>query len=135
MTDHAQPSPKWVPKLCEIAAVWREPGQRSIRGLFQEARPDLSDRVTFVRNVRAELDRRPELVDAWLGFVEDQRGTPAPYFQETGEVGIVQPDGKASGSFVHADLRDACADYLFRESMSVLRGEQVLDSGSDAQPA
>ena len=79
--DRERSSRDWVRDLCGIATVWRDARQVSIRGLFEAADPDLSDRSSFERAVRTELDRSPELVDAWLGFVEDYRGTPAPYFQ------------------------------------------------------
>src|SRR4051812_37352569 len=65
----------WARELCRIAVIWRDPGQVSIHDLFVAAAPDVSDRKAFETAVQRELLRDPELVDAWQGFVEDQRAT------------------------------------------------------------
>ena len=104
-----------------IARRWREPGS-TVRGLFSEADPDLSDQSSFVRLVRAHLERDPELVRAWQSYSWDKRGSPSPYLDE-GQVGFF--DGERRDVAEYDDPAAACADFLFREATWVLRRERV----------
>ena len=103
----------------------------SALGLFEASgymdhRGEISVEDLYVR-----LVRNPDLVDAWQGWVDDNRGYPAWYFAtiETDryEVGFVPFRGPVSDRQVFDDRARACAVYLrsemelFAESVEIWR--------------
>jgi hypothetical protein len=109
-------APAWVERLCTAVRHLREPGA-TIAKVFSNADPDLSDRVRFCRLVGARLHREPELINAWESLSADNRSTPCPYFRGN-EVGDY--DGGYQDVVRYDERADACADFLFRRSTSVL---------------
>ena len=107
---------EWVERICTLVRGWPS-ADATIAGLFANAAPELADRAAFCRLVSARLRREPVLIDAWESFSADNRGTPCPYFRGM-EVGIY--DNGSRDVVQHSDRADACADYLFRRSMSVM---------------
>ena len=107
---------EWVQRTCRIVQQWRSPGT-TILQLFQDANPDLSDRQLFLAQVANYLESHADLIDAWQGYSWDKRSTPSSYLDGL-EVGFYS-DGRQDVK-LHEDAPSACADFLFRECISVL---------------
>jgi hypothetical protein len=107
-----------VESLVTIAKRFRE-GGKTIRRLFEEANPDLSDRSSFEWAVEQRLRHRSDLVDAWQGYSRDKRTSDSPYLDGV-EVGFY--DRGRRDVVRHRDEASACADFLFRETSWVLNG-------------
>lgn len=121
--------PGWVEQLCAIASM-RRTSNASIRQLFEQAAPDLTDRRAFLTAVTQWLQQHPDLVDDWDLFSVDQRSSAAPYFSPGDErtspvVGFFSTDHGHQDITHHSNAAEACADYLYRESCLVLLGQQV----------
>jgi hypothetical protein len=71
--------------------------------------------------MRRILTDRPELIDAWEGFSEDNRSTPAPYLRDS-EVGDF--DGSSSCVIIHEDRVSACIDFIFRRVVGLKLDER-----------
>jgi hypothetical protein len=109
--------------------MWRS-GNRSILELFREAAPPLDDREQFLASVLAFLRDRPELAEQWLLYSLDKRTSPSPYMSTRGgeaatiwEVGFYDAGDRDVAQ--HPDGVTACADFLYREAMWVLRRERT----------
>jgi hypothetical protein len=89
----------------------------TIRRLFEEARPDLSDRRVFEALLTARLAGDPDLIEAWQGYSWDKRSSPSPYLDGL-EVGFFDHDRR--DVVRHSDRAMACADFVFREASWVL---------------
>ncbi len=113
--------PTWVESVATIAYRWREPGT-TLRSLFEDARPNLSDRRVFETSVADRLKRDPGLVDAWQTYSWDKRTSRGPYFDGL-EVGFFDRDRR--DVIEHRDRASACADFLFREASWVLLGRRA----------
>ena len=106
----------WVRALCQIPNSFHS-GDKSIRQLFDDADPDLSDESAFREAVRKELIADPELMDSWQGYSWDKRTTPSPYIDGL-EVGVF--DRRSTVVTMHSERLDACVDFIWRESQWVL---------------
>jgi hypothetical protein len=113
--------PTWVESVATIACRWREPGT-TVRDLFEDARPNLSDRRVFETSVADRLKRDPGLVDAWQTYSRDKRTSRGPYFDGL-DVGFFDRDCR--DVIEHQDRASACADFLFREASWVLLGRRA----------
>jgi hypothetical protein len=116
------PEPHSVEALCDIpitSSGWKG----SFRDLFDLSSPALADRRATVGEMRRILTDQPELIDAWEGFSEDNRSTPAPYLRGN-EVGDF--DGSYSSLIVHEDRVGACIDYIFRRVVGLKLAESDL---------
>jgi hypothetical protein len=111
----------WVESVATIAYRWREPGT-TVRDVFEDSRPDLSDRRVFETSVADRLKRDPGLVDAWQRYSWDKRTSRGPYFDGL-DVGFF--DGDRRDVIEHQDRASACADFLFREASWVLLGRRA----------
>jgi hypothetical protein len=109
-------SPIWLEPLCRIPQEFKS-GKRSIRQLFEEAAPDLSDQASFITLVRGHIAKHPRFVDGWQTYSYDKRGSPNPYLDGK-EVGFF--DGERRNVRVHDDIVDACADFIYREAHWVM---------------
>jgi hypothetical protein len=90
MTAVENDAPGWVESVATIAYQWREPGT-TIRGLFEAACPDPSDRQAFETSVAGRLKRDPAHVQAWQTSSWDTRTSPSPYFDGV-QVGFFDRD-------------------------------------------
>jgi hypothetical protein len=70
--------PAWIDAVVTIAYRWKEPG-KTVRGLFEDARPDLSDRRAFETSVADRLARESGLIETWQAYSWDKRTSPSPY--------------------------------------------------------
>jgi hypothetical protein len=113
--------PTWVESVATIAYRWREPGT-TVRDLFEDARPNLSDRRVFETSVADRLKRDTGLVDAWQTYSWDKRTSRGPYFDGR-DVGFFDRDRR--DVIKHQDRASACADFLFREASWVLLGRRA----------
>jgi hypothetical protein len=112
--------PLWLEPLVRVALDWRE-GSSSIRQLFEQAAPDLSD-PRFEWLVRERLRNDPALIDAWQNYSYDKRGSPSPYLDRN-RVGFFEVVGEQpthSAVRNHKNPVDACADFIHREAAWVL---------------
>ncbi|MET3568179.1 hypothetical protein ABIC47_003695 [Leifsonia sp. 563] len=112
--------PHSVEALCGIP-VTSKGWKGSFRDLFDLALPAISDRRVTVGEMRRILADQPELIDAWEGFSEDNRSTPAPYLRGT-EVGDF--DGSYSSVIIHEDRVSACIDFIFRRVVELKLAER-----------
>lgn len=111
-----------------IAAVWRTTGA-SIRESFLSVDPDLTERTSFLDAVASWLRARPDIIERWLGYSDDKRCSPSPYFRFRGgrdehamyEVGTFDAHEGYLDVRQYADAAAACADFLYREATWVLR--------------
>jgi hypothetical protein len=118
-------APEWVKPLCEIALAWRG-GRVSIHQHFQHASPDLSD-GRFGAFVRAYLSHHPALIDAWQAYSEDKRTSSGPYLdgRKVGFCEVLDGKGRLRDVRGYRDRAAACADFVYREAMSVLENRRV----------
>jgi hypothetical protein len=107
----------WIDRLLVLPLDFKA-GNRSIRQLFEEVKPPKLDRETFTGLIAERLRMRPELIDAWQTYSYDKRSSPCPYLDGL-EVGFF--DGERRDVSHHEDMAAACADYVVRETESVLR--------------
>lgn len=119
---------RWPKDVCELPLVWRT-GGKSIIDHLEPARGYLARPEVFLTEIETGIREHTELVDAWIGFSEDQRGTPAPYFSrdEDGTDSFVV--GRYESGRVdetrYTDGAKACADFIYRESAQALEGRRV----------
>lgn len=116
----------WAAYVCDIAVVWRNPGQVSIRDLFAPMRPHLRDKIVFLDAVTDELRRRPELVERWQHYSWDKRSSPSPYLcaeDDPPSTGFYDGTTRARRTRVFNDAIGACADFILREAAWVLLRE------------
>jgi hypothetical protein len=121
VTGEASTEPEWVEATCRVAQV-RSTNPLSIQQLFRNAAPDLSSSDRFTTLVVRCLDKKPELVEAWQGYPYDKRTDRGPYM-EGHEVGYFDGryhDVRYHDVRNHADLVNACADFILREATNVL---------------
>jgi hypothetical protein len=117
----------WVEGICGLVLVFRT-GDKSIRQLFEPACPHLDDRDTFLAVVSERLRQQPGLIDAWVGYCDDKRTDRGPYLrQNLEEVGFFDQSvreiaGRHQVVRLHSDPVAACADFIYREAVWVLRG-------------
>ncbi len=111
-------TPPWIEPLVTIATRFRD-GRNTIRRLFEEAGPDLSDRSSFEMAVEQRLRQEAGLVEAWQRYSRDKRTSPSPYLEGV-EVGFY--DRVRRDVATYRDEASACADFLFREASWVLKG-------------
>ena len=118
-------APDWVKPLCQVALNWKE-GRLSIRQHFQNASPDLSD-GRFGAFVRAYLSQHPVLMDAWQAYSEDKRTSSGPYLdgRRVGFFEVLDGKGRYQDVRGYRDRAAACADFVYREAMSVLENRRV----------
>jgi hypothetical protein len=121
----------WLETLCRIPREWKT-GQESIRELFERAAPDLSEPDHFAAVVRQKLLSDPELVEAWQAYSWDKRSSPSPYMDGT-EVGFF--DGERRQVIKHQDRTEACADFIYRESVWVLQRKRTNELGDSRLPS
>ena len=119
MTEAA--TPPWTEGLCNVALVWRT-GDMSIRERFIEADPPRDNWDELRTELERYLGRQPELVQAWQGFSDDQRGSPAP-FMSGAIVGFID-DGREDVT-EHQTTVEACADFITRQTAWVLDRTRV----------
>jgi len=113
----------WVEDVCRIPEGFNE-RLLTRRSLFSVAVDHLGDRVEFVAVVANQLERTPHLVDAWRWYSLDRRGSGGPYFGTEAnplEVGRYRADDGASEAVQHLSAADACADFIYREAVWVIR--------------
>lgn len=108
----------------------RRTSNASIKQLFAEAAPDLSNRRAFLTAVTQWLQQHPELVDDWDLYCVNQRSSAAPYFSPGDDrtspvVGFYSTDHGHQDLTHHSSAAEACADYLHRESCWVLLRQQM----------
>jgi hypothetical protein len=111
----------WVEMTCALPLVYRT-GEKSIRQHFEPVAAHLDDRSAFLAAVGAWLRRHPDLIDAWHQYCEDKRTTGLYFSAKSLEVGVYEVATGHSEISAHDDPVDACADFIYREAISVLRG-------------
>lgn len=119
----------WIEQVCNLPLRFRLPGSGSIRELFAPADAYLNDRSAFIAAITLWIQAHGNLVDAWIGYCEDRRGSPAPYFRrESGSlvVGFYDSRSGTSDEIHHTDEIEACVDYIYREASWVLRHRRVM---------
>lgn len=109
-------SSAWVEALIRIPEQYRS-GEASIRDLFTEAAPDLSDANAFIVDVVARLRAEPTLIDRWQNYSYDKRSSPSPYLEGC-EVGFY--DAGSRDVTKHEEAAEACGEFIFREANWVL---------------
>jgi hypothetical protein len=112
-----------VSRLCGIVDEVHTVGL-SIRQLFKNAAPDLSDVGKTQAAVYDYIVSKPELVQRWQQYSWDIRGTPNHYMEGV-EVGFY--DAGYRDVVRHSDVQSACADFIVRTAAWILerrrRGE------------
>jgi hypothetical protein len=119
----------WVEEVCNLPLTFRLPGSGSIRDLFSPADAYLDDRLAFIAAITPWIQAHTDLVDAWIGYSEDGRGAPTPYFaRKSGSLVVAFFDSKSgtSDETHHTDEVAACVDYIYREASWVLRHRRVM---------
>jgi hypothetical protein len=120
----------WVEEVCDLPLTFRLPENKSsIRDLLSPADAYLDDRSAFIAAVTPWIQTHKRLIDAWMGYCEDRRGFPAPYFvRDSGSlvVGFFDSTSGTSDEIHHTDEVDACVDYIYREASWVLRHRRVM---------
>ncbi|HEY1388535.1 MAG TPA: hypothetical protein VGF38_08320 [Ktedonobacterales bacterium] len=119
----------WIEQVCNLPLRFRLPGSGSIRDLFSPADAYLDDRLAFIAAITPWIQAHVNLVDAWIGYSEDRRGFPAPYFaREFGSlvVGFFDSGTGSTDEIHHTDEVEACVDYIYREACWVLRHRRVM---------
>jgi hypothetical protein len=116
-------TPSWLEPVCRIPLDFRA-GGKSVRQLFTESDPDLSDRSRFIDLVAGRLRKDPALVEAWQDYSLNKRVDEGPYL-EGSKVGYYAR-GERLDKRTHAKPAMACADFIFREAESVLRDQSPL---------
>jgi hypothetical protein len=123
-------SPSWLEPVCQICRTWKLDGG-TVRGAFEAAAPDLSDRDRFESLVAARLRHDAELIADWQIYSGDKRTSRGPFLagltvgslDRDPEVGLSVTDRR-----IHGTEAEACADFLLREA------EQVLAPHAGDQP-
>jgi hypothetical protein len=113
----------WVEDVCRIPEAFNERLLTRL-SLFNVAADHLGNRDEFVGVVAGQLERTPSLVDAWRWYSQDKRGSGGPYFGTEAdplEVGRYRADDGASEAVQHSSAVDACADFIYREAVWVIR--------------
>lgn len=113
-------TPSWLEPVCRIPLDFRA-GAKSVRQLFTESDPDISDRSLFIDLVAGRLRNDPALVEAWQDYSLNKRVDEGPYLDGT-KVGYYAR-GERFDKRTHAKPATACADFIFREAQSVLRDQ------------
>jgi hypothetical protein len=76
-----------------------------------------------VEHLYACLTQNLDLVDAWQGWSDDNRASPARYLRSIGtgpfEVGLIQ-GGRTTERLTFDDRARACAEYILREVESIV---------------
>lgn len=117
----------WVEQVCELPLRFRLPGSKSMRELFSPAEAYLDDREKLIAAITPWIQAHRNLIDAWIGYSEDRRGGPAPYFlRESGSFVVGFFDGNYQDVARHTDAVEACVDYIYREASWVLRRRRVM---------
>ncbi|HEU4783401.1 MAG TPA: hypothetical protein VFS83_08695 [Ktedonobacterales bacterium] len=120
----------WVEEVCDLPLKFRLPENKSsIRDLFSPADAYLDDRLAFIAAITPWIQAHVKLVDAWIGYSEDLRSSPTPYFaRESGSfvVGFYDSKSGTSDETHHTDEVEACVDYIYREASWVLRRRRVM---------
>lgn len=120
----------WPKDVCELPLVWRT-GDKSIIDHLEPARGYLARPEVFLTQIETWIRLHPELVDAWIGFSEDQRASPAPYFSRDEDgadsfvVGRYDSESGRVDETRYTDGPKACADFIYRESAQALEGRRV----------
>lgn len=120
----------WVEEVCNLPLTFRLPeNNSSMRDLLAPADAYLDDRSAFFAAITPWIQTHVNLVDAWIGYSQDRRGSPAPYFvRESGSlvVGFFDSTSGISDEIHHTDEVEACVDYIYREAFWVLRHRRIL---------
>jgi hypothetical protein len=107
-----------IEAVCRLPLEARASGRSHVdlieRIGYVDRRPDVT-----VARLRACLAEHPELIDAWQGWVEDNRSTPAWFFRDAPrgrfEVGLLARDGGVVEQHLFDERAHACAEYMVRE--------------------
>ena len=115
---------KWIEDVCLIPLRFND-GTVSIRELFEAAQVTRADRPVFEGAVRAFLETRPELVEAWATYSANKRSSPSPYFEVKSAESVVGffEQGRESERWF-ADSVAACAAFIFDEAVWVIEGRR-----------
>jgi hypothetical protein len=102
-----------IQRLCQIPKEFRKGGKSPIQ-LVAESGVDQLESVMTVSALADYLDHHLHLVEDWLHWSEDKRGSPSWYFtsqEKNYEVGFY-PEGE---SMFFTDRIQACAEFIVRE--------------------
>lgn len=114
----------WAEDVCRIPQTFKQ-GDVTVRALFEATAADrIHDRDAFVSAVIARLEQSPDLIDIWLRYCQDKRGSGGPYFiADAGsiEVGRLTQDGSHQEIDQYSSPVDACADFIYREAVWVIQ--------------
>jgi hypothetical protein len=114
-----------VRRLCEVVDEVHTTGL-SIRQLFENAAPDISDVGNTEALVHDYILSKPELVQRWQQYSWDIRGTPNHYMDGV-EVGFY--DAGYRDVVRHSDVESACADFIVRTAAWILERRRLGEVG------
>jgi hypothetical protein len=104
-------------EICHLPAAYRESGL----GWHELVRrsPYGSNREAVTEEVLASyLSAHSDLIELWLGWSEDKRSTPSPFFRRSGsryELGYVERDGQFRPSEFFDEPVRPCARFILKE--------------------
>jgi hypothetical protein len=108
-----------LPFTAHLSRRWDD-GPRTVRA-------HLSDREAFLAAVTEYVRSHPELVEAWVGYSEDQRTGSGPYVlrgdEGPREVGFYEHGYRDVRH--HRDDAEAVGDFIYREAAWVLDDRRV----------
>ena len=115
-------TPKQLDSLCRMPVVFRERGHISMVQLVRDSGFDRSFSTVLESDINAHLRENSELVEAWVGYSQDQRCSPAWYLSGPGDgleglrswsVGYYSNEGAAPET-TFSDEFEACAFFIVR---------------------
>lgn len=107
-----------ISKLCRIPIAFHERGDVSVIQLLAEAGYVVNPHAVTTEAIENYLRAHPELVDAWLGYSEDQRCSPTYYLDIRSanspgtQCAVVYYDATIRRSEPMADRFVACAVFI-----------------------
>ena len=108
-----------VASVCEIPVRFYVRGDVSLLRLVDESGYRDSPEALTVNAVSAYLAHHPDLVEAWLGYSSDKRGSSGWYFVEKSPVKF-EVGCHPNGPQLAFDDRDrACAEFIIHEVRSI----------------
>jgi hypothetical protein len=108
-----------VARICELPVEFRTRGNASVTQLVEESGYAGHKTAVTVEAVSRYIHDRPDLIEAWFSYSEDQRTSSGWYL-------ICRADGKFEVGYFPkgerlaiADREAACAEFIVREIRSI----------------
>jgi len=115
-------------KLVWLPLTYKEAGDKSVLDLVEEfgLREQFDLGCVTPVSIKDHLEANRSLVDIWLEWAADKRCSGAYFVEEAGTYVVDEIPAKHASRRRYDDPVEACADYIYREVVSLLKTAEEL---------